>query len=47
MDAHNGALLRAKRSETVPCAARMDLEMIALSQKEKDKYQRKPLICGT
>ena len=46
---NNGVLLSHKKNEIMPFAAtRMGLEIIILSevsQKEKDKYHIKPLIC--
>ena len=47
---NNGVLLSHKKNEIMPFAAtRMGLEIIILSevsQKEKDKYHMKSLICG-
>lgn len=34
---HNGILLREKRNEITPFAGWMDLEMITLSQSEREK----------
>ena len=46
MDVHDGALLREKRSEVTPHAARMGLEMTAPCQKGKGRCQTKPLVRG-
>ena len=47
---YSGILLSHKKNEVVPFAATwVDLEMIILSevsQKEKDKYHIRSLICG-
>ena len=44
---HNGVLLSTKKNEIMPFAATwMDLKMIRVNQKKKDKYRMLSLVCG-